>query len=204
MDSIVLIILAAALIGVAFYVVALPLLRAPRGATSHAEAASGEQERLAELLAQRDAAFQALRELNFDHRVGKISDEDFSAFEANLKRHAAETLRALDAWEAEAVSDIDTVMERAISTRKSTLGGAPGSAPALSLGGRTCGRCGEPAVASDRFCGKCGSPLSAPAPKPAVPAPAACPGCGQAYETGDKFCARCGQSLAVEAVRSAQ
>ncbi len=89
MNPIVFIILAAVLIGVAFYLVALPLIQHARRNDS-TEAASSEQERLAELLAQRDAAFQALRELSFDHRVGKITDEDFVAFEANLKQNAAE------------------------------------------------------------------------------------------------------------------
>ncbi len=53
---------------------------------------------------------QALRELNFDHRMGKISDEDFAVFDANLKQHAAETLRALDQWEAQADADLDQVL----------------------------------------------------------------------------------------------
>ena len=58
MNPIVFVILAAVLIGVAFYLVALPLIQQARRATP-AAAVSSEQERLDELLAQRDAAFQA-------------------------------------------------------------------------------------------------------------------------------------------------
>jgi hypothetical protein len=37
-----------------------------------------------------------LKELEFDHRTGKVSDEDYRALVGPLRRRAAETLRALD------------------------------------------------------------------------------------------------------------
>src|SRR5512146_611585 len=109
MNPIIFVILAAVLIGLAFYLVALPLVQEARRHARHAPVIS-EQERLGELLAQRDAAFQALRELNFDYRVGKITDQDFTAFEAGLKQHAAQSLRALDQWEAEADGNLEAEM----------------------------------------------------------------------------------------------
>jgi predicted nucleic acid-binding Zn ribbon protein len=155
------------------------------------------------LIAQRDAAFQALRELNFDHRVGKITDEDFVAFEANLKRHAADTLRVLDQWEAEADDELDQAMEKAIRARKAALARAGVSAVA-GVGGansRPCPQCGKAALAGDKFCASCGAALpGAAAPVVASRPTRACPNCGQAYEAGDKFCARCGQTLTVEPV----
>jgi hypothetical protein len=45
---------------------------------------------------QRDRALAALKELEFDHRTGKVSDEDYRALVGPLRRRAAETLRALD------------------------------------------------------------------------------------------------------------
>ena len=87
------IVLAILLTAAALLAVAYPILaKAPA-----AKPATTATESLDELLGQRDAAMQALRELNFDHRVGKISDADFAVFDANLKHEAAETLRALDA-----------------------------------------------------------------------------------------------------------
>jgi hypothetical protein len=50
-----------------------------------------EQERL-ELLEQRDRALGALKELEFDHRTGKITDEDYRALVQPLRLRAAETL----------------------------------------------------------------------------------------------------------------
>ena len=42
------------------------------------------------------AALAALKELEFDHRTGKVSDEDYRALVGPLRRQAAEALRALD------------------------------------------------------------------------------------------------------------
>ncbi len=52
-------------------------------------------ERLA-LEEQRDRALAALKELEFDHRTGKISDEDYRALVGELRRDAADALRSLD------------------------------------------------------------------------------------------------------------
>ena len=54
-----------------------------------------EQERL-ELLERRDRALAALKELEFDHRTGKIADADYEASVGPLRREAAEAMRALD------------------------------------------------------------------------------------------------------------
>src|SRR6185437_2130359 len=51
------------------------------------------------LIEERDRALAALRELEFDHRTGKVSDEDYRAQVGPLRRRAAEVLRALEAGE---------------------------------------------------------------------------------------------------------
>jgi hypothetical protein len=55
-----------------------------------------EERRLA-LIDERDRALAALKELEFDHRAGKIDDEDYRALVGPLRRSAAEALQALDA-----------------------------------------------------------------------------------------------------------
>lgn len=198
MNPIVFLVLAVVLIGGAFYLVALPILQHARRASTPPSLTS-EQEHLDNLLANRDSAFQALRELSFDHRVGKITDEDFIAFEAYLKRNAAETLRALDEWEGEADDHLDQIMERAIQERAHALK-SDHNVGLDGPDGRICPKCGKLASAADRFCGGCGAAL------PALPTPATlsapeltCPHCGRAYQPGDKFCAGCGQGLVVRA-----
>ena len=44
----------------------------------------------------RDRALGALKELEFDHRTGKVSDEDYRALVGPLRREAADALRALE------------------------------------------------------------------------------------------------------------
>lgn len=194
MNPFVFVLLAAGLIGAAFYLVALPLLQEARR-NAHPAPIVSEQERLNELLAQRDAAFQALRELSFDYKVGKITDDDFSAFEAGLKQNAANTLRALDEWEATSELDLDALMEDAILTHKSTLVAPEAAEP----DGRQCARCDQPVLTGDKFCAGCGASLPAAVSLPArQEVQPACPNCGQPHAPADRFCARCGQTLAAE------
>ena len=48
------------------------------------------------LAEERDRALAALKELEFDHRTGKVSDEDYRELVAPLRRAAAEALLALE------------------------------------------------------------------------------------------------------------
>jgi hypothetical protein len=45
---------------------------------------------------ERDRALAALKELEFDHRTGKVSDEDYRGLVGELRRQAADALKALD------------------------------------------------------------------------------------------------------------
>ena len=76
--------------------VALPFLREPQPLDDRLDAPTApEQERVA-LAEERDRALAALKELEFDHRTGKVSDDDYRAQVGPLRRRAAEALRALD------------------------------------------------------------------------------------------------------------
>lgn len=72
--------------------VARPLLRS---GGSDAPTAGAEEDARLRLLEERDRALAALKELEFDHRTGKVSDEDYRALVGPLRRAAAESLRAL-------------------------------------------------------------------------------------------------------------
>ena len=78
--------------------VARPFLREPSVAAGADRLdAPGELElRRLELVEERDRALAALKELEFDHRTGKVSDDDYRALVGPLRRRAAETLRSLE------------------------------------------------------------------------------------------------------------
>ena len=88
--------LAAALAVAGVVVVALPFLREPTPESDALhELGAAERERL-EAEEARDRALGALKELEADHRAGRISDEDYRAVVGVLRRDAAEALRELD------------------------------------------------------------------------------------------------------------
>jgi hypothetical protein len=87
----------AALLAVALVLyVARPFLREPEAADDALETPGEDELRRLELAEERDRALQSLRELEFDHRTGKVSDEDYRALVGPLRRGAAEALRALE------------------------------------------------------------------------------------------------------------
>jgi hypothetical protein len=95
------IVVAAILAVAAVLWVARPFLRSPGvEAASGAALQPAELERL-RLIEERDRALGALKELEFDHRTGKISDGDYRALVGTLRREAADALQALDAAERE-------------------------------------------------------------------------------------------------------
>ena len=86
-------------------------------------------------LEERDRALAALKELEFDHRTGKISDEDYRALVGPLRRQAGEALRALE------------------------HGDRRDREPEKADVGAECPACGAPVAAETRFCSECGSPV---------------------------------------------
>jgi hypothetical protein len=98
--------LGAALAVACVLLVALPFLREPEPESDVLDEPDALRRRQLELAEARDRALAALKELELDHRTGKISDEDYRALVGPLRRRAAETLRALDAYPAR-VSDIE-------------------------------------------------------------------------------------------------
>jgi hypothetical protein len=81
----------------AVVVVALPYLREPQSSDDRLVVASEAEEHRLILFEERDHALAALKELEFDHRTGKITDEDYQLALGPLRAAAAEALRALDA-----------------------------------------------------------------------------------------------------------
>jgi hypothetical protein len=79
----------------AVWFVARPLLR--HGADRVVEPPA---ERIA-LEEQRDRALGALKELEFDHRTGKVSDDDYRSLVGGLRREVADALQALDVGRAD-------------------------------------------------------------------------------------------------------
>ena len=89
-------VLGAVLAVAAVVVVARPFLREPAAADDVLDEPGELERKRLSLVEERDRALLALKELEFDHRTGKISDEDYRRLVGPLRRRAAETLRALE------------------------------------------------------------------------------------------------------------
>lgn len=85
-------VLALLLMVVAFFVSLLPLLQpAAARVAGQNEAADGAA------ADERDAAYVAIKDLEFEHDLGNLSEEDFSELRAEYVARAARALQALDA-----------------------------------------------------------------------------------------------------------
>jgi hypothetical protein len=89
--------LVGALLAVASVVlVAAPFLREPAPADDRLLQPDATQQRQLARAEERDRALDALKELEFDHRTGKVSDEDYRAQVGGLRQRAAAALREAD------------------------------------------------------------------------------------------------------------
>ena len=76
--------------------VALPFLREPRPRDDRLAVPDEVEQRRLSLAEDRDRALAALKELEFDHRTGKVTDADYREQLGPMRRRAAEALKALD------------------------------------------------------------------------------------------------------------
>jgi hypothetical protein len=76
--------------------VAKPFLAEPEAVDDRLAGLTPGQARRLELVEQRDRALAALKELEFDHRTGKIADADYEALVGPLRSEAGEALKALE------------------------------------------------------------------------------------------------------------
>ena len=88
--------LAAALAVVCVVAVALPFIREPEPESDALDELDEDERRRLELLEERDRALAALKELEFEHRTGTVSDDDYRAQVGSLRRDVAAALKALD------------------------------------------------------------------------------------------------------------
>ncbi len=88
-------VLAAVVAVAAVLLVAVPFLRDPTPREDRLREPREAGKRQLELAEERDRALAALKELEFDHRTGKLSDTDYRELVGTYRRRAAAALQAL-------------------------------------------------------------------------------------------------------------
>ena len=97
--------------------VALPFLREPDPESDDLADLDETERRRLELHETRDRVLASLRELEFDHRTGTVSDEDYRALVGPLRRDAANALQALERESATTAAATPTNEERPAGER---------------------------------------------------------------------------------------
>ena len=155
------------LLGIALYIIAMPFRQKEgKGAGKSKAAASNER--------RREEVLLALRDLEFDFKTGKVTEEDFRPLHAQLIAEAARFV--------ESEKEDDQQLEALIQTRR--------TAKAL----QKCDSCGAPMNAGQKFCSKCGATAKTES----------CPSCGKKIHAGDLFCSSCGTRIEVKLEVAAQ
>lgn len=133
---------------------------------------TAEEHELSALLAERERALSALQELDFDHKLGKVPEEDYPVQRASLLQKGAEVLKRLDELTPQKTADNNDVrIERALAARRRKTAAQNmtdddiESLIAKRRKGRTakaagfCPKCGKAVMTSDKFCPSCGNAL---------------------------------------------
>ncbi|MCJ7795671.1 MAG: zinc ribbon domain-containing protein [Thermoleophilia bacterium] len=148
-----------------------------------------------ELYRRKEATYSALKELEFDYKTGKLSEQDFNELETRFKADALEILEAIDQLEHPTPKGKAT---RRIETEKDGVESKRRVSAVLSAD--TCGSCGNVNPSGARFCAVCGDPLAvAPASSKSVREPAdtggMCASCGTRLDVDHRFCGACGAEV---------
>jgi hypothetical protein len=92
------------------------------------------------------AIYENLRDLQFEYRVGKLSDEDYQSTKRDLQKELAMVLSEVDKLKA----------QLGVNGAAPPLAPKPRSEP---LDGTLCPSCGAKFEKALRFCGECGKPM---------------------------------------------
>jgi hypothetical protein len=179
------------------------------------------------LLAEREQVLDALRDLDFDHTMGKITIEDYTPQRALLLARGVELLKQIDAAGPPAAAALplngaegqfEAQVEQAVAARRKArpaplVPGAVGEREGVGLSLDPDAQI-EAAIAARRkaaaegTCSKCGTPAQAgdrfcAKCGSSLAQPHTCGQCGTALKAGDRFCGKCGARVADAAATGA-
>ena len=140
-------------------------------AAEEVELATGRRRK--ELEREKQGLLKALKELEFDHEMGKISDLDFRDIAASYRARAMRVMRRLDdvAGDYRRMIELDIAAKRGGRPASEVSANEPAPAPvaeASAIANETpsalrvrCASCGADNEADARFCKRCGGLVAA-------------------------------------------
>jgi rubrerythrin len=136
---------------------------------------TGDTHHISALQAERDRVINALQELDFDFKLGKIPAEDYPEQRAELLKKGADILRQLDELAPAAASgrNAETRIEKAAAAKRADSSQKEAAfddddienmiavrrRAQKSKSAGFCPKCGKPVLVTDKFCPSCGKAL---------------------------------------------
>jgi DNA repair exonuclease SbcCD ATPase subunit len=118
---------------------------------------SDDERRLSSLETERERLLSAIAELDMDHSMGKLVQQDYEIERAAMLVRGADVLRQIDALRSVQWARVDQrkAREEELEAKVAQLRkqGTPS--------GKHCPTCGLEITVEDRFCRHCGAPLDA-------------------------------------------
>lgn len=170
------------------------------------EVAIATGRRRKELERDKQALLKALKELEFDHQMGKVSDADFADLGANYRARAVRVMRQLDL--ADAGADYHKLIERDLRQRMGTRAvenaaadAAAATPPPDAAPAPAAAKDEAKAEPKDEVKAEAKDEAKAAGESPAAPVDARpkCAACNTANDSDAAFCKKCGKPLQVEA-----
>ena len=128
-----------AILALTLLFIAYPLLNRRAAQIAGADV---EESELTDLLYKKEAAYIALKDLEFDHKTGKIDDADYLEMKSRFEAEAVAILGKIE------------VLEEGVSARS-----ARAQATTKKGEARFCVKCGANVGEDFNFCGKCGATI---------------------------------------------
>jgi hypothetical protein len=137
-----------AVVALAGFYILMPLFKEPKGNLEMELLAETELDRL---FNRKTAIYGNLKDLEFEYKMGRLSDADFQQLAAGYKNEAAAILQRLD--QIGNSENPDDAIEKDIALRKSRLydSGAKGTRDSSR-----CPSCGTEIIPGKKFCADCG------------------------------------------------
>lgn len=137
------------LLGVTGFYVLLPLFKEPKGNLEVELLAETELDRL---LNRKAVIYTNIKDLEFEYKMGRLSDEDFQRLDAGYKGEAGQVLELLDRLGVE--KDLDESIEKDVRARRTRLFPREAAGPAAETD--RCPSCGASTIPGKKFCADCG------------------------------------------------
>jgi ribosomal protein L40E len=113
-----------------------------------------------ELEREKQALLKALKELDFDHQMGKVSEKDFNDISTQYRARAIRVMRHLD----DAGRDYEAMIEKDLAAkRKGPTADSSQPTVKAEMDSAKCAKCGTRNDSDAEFCKKCGGKLRAEA-----------------------------------------